>query len=48
MLRAPITIADGLEVIIFDVVTPPSPTVSRHYYSGEEFLYVIEADGGPK
>lgn len=42
MLRAPITIAEGLEVIISDVVIPPNATVPRHYHPGEEFLYVIE------
>ncbi len=42
MLRAPITIADGLEVIISDVVIPPHATVPRHYHPGEEFLYVLE------
>ena len=42
MLRAPITIADGLEVIISDVVIPPNGTVPRHYHPGEEFIYVIE------
>ena len=42
MLRAPITLADGLEVIISDVVIPPDATVSRHYHPGEEFIYVIE------
>ena len=41
MLRAPLTIADGLEVIISDVVIPPNATVPRHYHPGEEFLYVI-------
>jgi quercetin dioxygenase-like cupin family protein len=41
MLRAPITIADGLEVIISDVVIPPNATVPRHYHPGEEFLYVL-------
>ena len=41
-LRAPITIADGLEVIISDVVIPPNATVPRHYHPGEEFLYVLE------
>lgn len=40
-LRAPITIADGLEVIISDVVIPPNATVPAHYHPGEEFLYVI-------
>ena len=42
MLRAPITIADGLEVIISDVVIPPNVTVPRHYHPGEEFLYVLK------
>jgi quercetin dioxygenase-like cupin family protein len=42
MLRAPVTIADGLEVIISDVVIPPNATVPRHYHPGEEFLYVLE------
>jgi quercetin dioxygenase-like cupin family protein len=42
MLRAPITIAGDLEVIISDVVIPPNATVPRHYHPGEEFLYVIE------
>ena len=41
-LRAPISIADGLEVIISDVVIPPNTTVPRHYHPGEEFLYVLE------
>ena len=41
-LRAPITIAEGLEVIISDVVIPPNATVPRHYHPGEEFLYVLE------
>ncbi|HSG90203.1 MAG TPA: cupin domain-containing protein [Pseudomonadales bacterium] len=42
MLRAPIMAADGLEVIISDVVIPAGVTVPRHYHPGEEFLYVIE------
>ncbi len=42
MLRSPITLADGLEVIISDVVIPPNATVPRHYHPGEEFIYVIE------
>ena len=41
-LRSPITISDGLEVIISDVVIPPNGTVPRHFHPGEEFLYVIE------
>ena len=42
MMRAPVTVADGLEVIISDVVIPPNATVPRHYHPGEEFLYVLE------
>lgn len=42
MLRAPITIADGIEVIISDVIIPPNATVPRHFHPGEEFVYVIE------
>ena len=42
MLRGPITIAEGLEVIISDVVIPAGATVPRHYHPGEEFIYVIE------
>lgn len=41
-LRSPITISEGLEVIISDVVIPPNGTVPRHFHPGEEFLYVIE------
>ncbi len=42
MMRGPITISDGLEVIISDVVIPAGATVPRHYHPGEEFVYVIE------
>lgn len=42
MLRAPITVSDGLEVLISDVVIPPNGTVPLHYHPGEEFLYIIE------
>jgi quercetin dioxygenase-like cupin family protein len=42
MLRAPIKLADGLEVIISDVIIPPNKTVPRHYHPGEEFVYIIE------
>lgn len=42
MLRAPITISEGLEVIISDVIIPPNVGVPRHYHPGEEFVYVIE------
>jgi len=40
-LRAPVSVAEGLEVIISDVVIPPNVTVPRHYHPGEEFLLVI-------
>ncbi len=42
MLRAPLTVADGLEVIISDVIIPAGGTVPLHAHPGEEFLYVIE------
>jgi quercetin dioxygenase-like cupin family protein len=42
MLRSPLSGAEGLEVIISDVVIPPEATVPRHYHPGEEFVYVIE------
>ena len=42
MLRAPITVSDGLEAIISDVVIPPNAVVPRHYHPGEEFIYVLE------
>lgn len=42
MLRAPITLSEGLEVIVSDVVIPPGAEVPRHYHPGEEFIYVIE------
>jgi quercetin dioxygenase-like cupin family protein len=42
VLRAPVTTADGLEVIISDVVIPPNAAVPRHYHPSEEFVYVLE------
>ncbi len=42
MLRAPITAAPELEVLISDVIIPPGQEVPRHYHPGEEFVYVIE------
>ena len=42
MLRAPITSAPELEVIISDVIIPPGAEVPTHYHPGEEFVYVIE------
>ena len=40
--RSPIEAADGLEVIISDVIIPPTASVPLHEHPGEEFLYVIE------
>jgi quercetin dioxygenase-like cupin family protein len=42
MLRAPMSMAEGLEVIISDVVIPPNASVPLHYHPGEEFIYVLE------
>lgn len=42
MLRAPISLADDLEVIISDVIIPPNTQVPRHFHPGEEFIYLIE------
>ena len=42
MLRAPITAAPELEVLISDVIIPADTEVPRHYHPGEEFVYVIE------
>ena len=42
MLRAPLTMADGLEVIVSDVIIPPNAATPRHYHPGEEFVYIIE------
>ena len=42
MLRAPITAAPELEVLISDVIIPAGAEVPRHYHPGEEFVYVIE------
>ena len=42
VLTAPIKAAEGLEVIVSDVVIPPGAQVPRHYHPGEEFLYLVE------
>lgn len=42
MLRAPVTAAPDLEVLISDVIIPPGATVPPHYHPGEEFVYVVE------
>lgn len=44
MLRAPTAMAEGLEVIISDVIIPPSSRLPCHYHPGEEFIYVIEGE----
>ncbi len=41
-LRAGITAAPGLEVIISDVTIPPNAEVARHYHPGEEYLYILD------
>ena len=41
-LRAPITVAEGLQVVIADVPIPPNQSVDLHYHPGEEFVYVLE------
>jgi quercetin dioxygenase-like cupin family protein len=42
MLRAPISMAEGLKVIISDVIIPPNASLPLHYHPGEEFIYVLE------
>ena len=42
MLREILSSADGLEVIISDVIIPPNAEIPRHYHPGEEFVYLIE------
>ncbi len=42
VLSAPLALADGLEVIISDVVIPPNAAVPPHSHPGQEFVYVIE------
>ena len=42
MLRAPLTLTNGLEGIVSDVIIPPNATVPRHHHPGEEFVYIIE------
>jgi quercetin dioxygenase-like cupin family protein len=42
MLRTPTSMADGIEVIISDVIIPPNSRIPRHYHPGEEFIYIIE------
>lgn len=42
MLRAALSGAPDLEVLVSDVIIPPGAEVPRHYHPGEEFVYVIE------
>ena len=42
VLRSSLSAAEGLEVIVSDVVIPPGGTVPAHYHPGEEFVYVLE------
>lgn len=42
VLTSPIKAAEGLEVIVSDVVIPPGAQVPRHYHPGEEFLYLVQ------
>ena len=42
MLRAPLSFADDIEVIVSDVIMPPNATIPRHFHPGEEFIYLIE------
>ncbi|MBX7541407.1 cupin domain-containing protein [Qipengyuania sphaerica] len=42
MLRAKLSAAPDLEVLVSDVIIPPGAEVPRHYHPGEEFVYVIE------
>lgn len=44
MLRARTAMAEGVEVIISDVIIPPNSRLARHYHPGEEFIYVIEGE----
>ncbi len=44
MLREKMEIADGLSVIISDVVIPPQTEVPPHTHPGEEYVYVIEGE----
>lgn len=42
LLQTPITFADGLELIVSDVVIPPDGTVARHCHPGQEILVMVE------
>jgi quercetin dioxygenase-like cupin family protein len=42
ILKAKLESAEGVEVIISDVIIPANGAVPKHYHPGEEFLYLIE------
>ncbi len=42
VLQTPLALADGLEVIVSDVVIPPSSAVPRHCHPGQEILVLVE------
>ena len=46
ILRAPISgsQAEGLEVIVSDVLLPPDAALPPHTHPGQEFVYVIEGE----
>ncbi len=44
VLSVPLAGAEGLEVIVSDVMIPPNSRVPPHSHPGEEFVYVIEGE----
>ncbi len=42
LLREPLTLAPGIEVIMQDVTLAPNSTIPPHYHPGQEFLYLME------
>jgi len=42
VLRADLASAEGIEVLISDVVVPANSGLPKHYHPGEEFAYLIE------
>lgn len=42
VLQTQLALADGLEVIVSDVVIPPSSAVPRHCHPGQEILVLVE------
>lgn len=41
-MREPVSLGDGLEVIVTDVVIPPNAEIPAHFHPSEEIVYVIE------